>query len=65
MPHGDRIQNLTALLRAELPRLREQYAVESLGLFGSYVRGEHEHDSDLDILVEFFRAPTFFQFLDL
>ena len=27
--------------------------VKILGLFGSYVRGDHREDSDLDVLVEF------------
>ncbi|MFZ1897305.1 nucleotidyltransferase family protein [Methanoregula sp.] len=33
--------------------LRDQYKVKILGLFGSYVRGDHREDSDLDVLVEF------------
>jgi len=53
------------ILRAELPRLRRRYGVRSLGLFGSVVRGEERSTSDIDILVEFDRAPTFFQFIAL
>ena len=52
-------------LRRELPRLCRDYAVCSLGLFGSYVRGEQRQGSDLDILVEFSRIPGFLRFLDL
>jgi hypothetical protein len=52
-------------LRRELPRLRRDYAVRSLGLFGSYVRGEQRQGSDLDILVEFSRIPGMLRFLDL
>ena len=33
--------------------LRKEYGVREIGVFGSYVRGEHRTDSDLDILVEF------------
>jgi hypothetical protein len=33
--------------------LREKYGVERIGLFGSYVRGERQEGSDLDILIEF------------
>ncbi len=32
--------------------LREKYKVRSLGVFGSYVRGEQRKRSDLDVLVE-------------
>jgi len=35
------------------PSLEEEYKVKSIGIFGSYIRGEEEKESDLDILVEF------------
>ena len=53
------------LLRLEMPRLRQEYAVASLGLFGSYVRGEQRKGSDLDVLVEFSKVPGMLRFLDL
>lgn len=52
-------------IREDLPRLRREYAVHSLGLFGSYVRGEQRRGSDLDVLVEFSEVPGMFRFLDL
>ena len=52
-------------LRLEFPRLRREYAVLSLGLFGSYVRGEQHKQSDLDVLVEFSKAPGMLRFLAL
>jgi predicted nucleotidyltransferase len=52
-------------LRAHLPELREQYGVRTLGVFGSYVRGEQKPRSDLDLLVEFDQAPTLPEFIDL
>ena len=52
-------------LRVHLPEVRERYHVTTLGVFGSYVRGEQGRRSDLDILVEFSQAPTFLQFLSL
>jgi len=48
---GD-VEKLRAELRRQLPALSERYGVVSLGLFGSYVRGEQHPDSDLDVLVE-------------
>lgn len=59
------VQDLTARLRQEMPRLRQEYGVRSLGIFGSYVRGEQKKGSDLDILVEFTRVPGMFRFLEL
>jgi uncharacterized protein len=36
-----------------------------LGVFGSYLRGEATAESDLDILVEYDRPPSLFQFVRL
>ncbi|HEX9868941.1 MAG TPA: nucleotidyltransferase family protein [Candidatus Tectomicrobia bacterium] len=44
-------------LRVHLPDLRERYGVRTLGVFGSYVRGEQKSRSDLDLLVEFDARP--------
>jgi predicted nucleotidyltransferase len=35
------------------PSLEEKFKVKSIGIFGSYVRGEEKEESDLDVLVEF------------
>ena len=37
--------------------LAERYSVETLEVFGSYVRDEQKKDSDLDILVTFKEEP--------
>lgn len=39
------------------PDLRERYGIRTLGVFGSYVRGEQTSRSDLDLLVEFDGRP--------
>jgi len=57
--------DIRASLRDELPRLRREYAVKSLELFGSFVRGEASENSDLDLLVEFDETPTLFSFVRL
>ena len=33
--------------------LKEKFAVKSIGVFGSYLRGEQSDQSDIDILIEF------------
>jgi hypothetical protein len=53
------------MLRAELPNLEQSYGVRALGVFGSIVRDEQRSRSDVDILVEFQRTPTFFEFIEL
>ena len=44
----------------------ESFGVKRLGLFGSYVRNEHNPQSDIDILVEFVQdRKTFDNFIHL
>ncbi len=47
------LDEIRLCLRAMLPDLRGRYPIASLGVFGSWVRGEQRADSDLDLLVEF------------
>lgn len=35
------------------PLLQEQYGVKTLGIFGSFVRGDQDKNSDIDILIGF------------
>ncbi len=44
---------LVRRLRARMPELVARYGVKSLGIFGSYLRGEQKARSDFDVLVEF------------
>ena len=41
------------------------FNVKRIGLFGSYVRGEQNKNSDVDILVEFSKPIGLFKFMDL
>lgn len=54
-----------ARIRAHMPELQARYRVKSLGFFGSYVRGEQEEASDLDMLVDFDEPPSLFEFVRL
>ena len=57
----ERIINTICKSRAELLSL----GVRSIGLFGSFARGEAKAESDVDILVEFDTAKkTFDNFID-
>ena len=59
------LTQIRARLRALMPLLRTQYKVQQLEIFGSYVRGEADEKSDLDLLVTFTETPTLFQFIAL
>ncbi|MBI5227692.1 nucleotidyltransferase family protein [Candidatus Micrarchaeota archaeon] len=52
-------------LRSSLAAVKKNFAVKSLGIFGSYVRNEQTNLSDVDILVEFEKTPGLFKFLEL
>lgn len=59
------LDEIRRLLRQEMPRLQREYAVRSLEIFGSFVRGEASANSDLDLLVNFDDTPTLFGFVRL
>jgi uncharacterized protein len=59
------ISELLQKLRALSSHLKEAYQVDTLQAFGSYVRGEEETSSDLDILVTFSETPSLLEFVAL
>ena len=59
------IHKIKLTLRESAPYLKSEYDVESIGIFGSFVRGEQNSKSDLDLLVTFFRKPGLFKFISL
>jgi hypothetical protein len=59
------LDELQRKLQNLLPVLIERYQVESIALFGSYVRGEQRPESDLDVLVTFRSPPSLFKFVQL
>lgn len=65
MQRNGKLDRHISVLRKHLPELQERYGLRSLGIFGSFVRGGQRKRSDLDVLVEFDRAPTLFGFIDL
>lgn len=46
------LTEIQEILRSHKPYLAEAYGVTELGVFGSYVRGGQQPDSDVDILIE-------------
>lgn len=46
------LDDILTQLRTIQPALRGRYPIRSMGIFGSYARGEQREDSDLDLLVE-------------
>ena len=46
-------EEIGADLQSLKPVLRDRFQVETIGIFGSYSRGEQKNTSDIDILVTF------------
>jgi hypothetical protein len=47
------VRDIKKKLEELKPSLEEEFKVKSIGIFGSYIRGEEKKESDLDVLVEF------------
>ncbi len=64
---GNRIdyKQLARILKTQKQNLKERYKISEIGIFGSYVRGEHKRGSDLDILVEYEQMPDLLEFINL
>lgn len=58
------ITDVAEIKTKALPVLKEAGVTRS-SIFGSYVRGEHREDSDIDMLVEPPKDMSLFDFVDL
>lgn len=61
--HARSLDDIRHVLKQSMPEIENRYKVKSLGIFGSYVRGDMKRSSDLDILVEFHQAPSLLEFI--
>jgi hypothetical protein len=57
------LKKMLEILHQQVPLLAERYSVETLEVFGSYVRSEQKKDSDLDVLVTFKEVPSLLTFI--
>ena len=58
-------EEIKEILSKSKPIVQEKYQVKELGIFGSYVRGEQNESSDVDILIAFEKAPSLLKFIEL
>jgi predicted nucleotidyltransferase len=59
------VEEIRRTLEAHKGELNHKYHVKSVGIFGSYLRGEQRETSDVDILVEFERPIGLIEFVKL
>lgn len=60
-----KIDDITTRLHDQLSFLKEVYHVESLKIFGSFLRDQQTEKSDLDILVTFSEVPGLLKYIEL
>ncbi len=46
-------QEIENKLKTLKPYIQDEFGVDQIGYFGSFARGDHRNDSDLDLLVTF------------
>ena len=59
------LQGILSKLREMKPLLENKYKIINLEIFGSYVKGTENLDSDIDILVEFKENADLFDLIKL
>lgn len=58
-------EEIKAILTTHKKELTENFKVEEIGIFGSYVKHEQKQTSDIDILVEFVEPVGLLSFVKL
>ena len=61
----EEVEQIMIKLKENLPFFEEKYKVKTLGVFGSYIRGEQKKKSDVDILVEFEKSIGLLDFVGM
>ncbi len=60
-----KIEQIKKILTSHKNILRNKYNVKEIGIFGSYVNGNYNKESDVDILVEFSNPVGLIKFIKL
>jgi uncharacterized protein len=62
---NSQLTQLIDKLKIQKDYLEREFAIEKIGLFGSYVKDQQKQGSDLDVLVEFKQMPGLFRYIEL
>ena len=63
--HMKSLTEIKRIIRMHKPMLIEKHKISEIGIFGSYVRGEGNQNSDIDILVNFEEYPGLIEFVGM
>jgi predicted nucleotidyltransferase len=58
-------KEIEKIIQKNKKELKEKYGLKEIGIFGSYVKGEQDENSDVDMLVEVERPMGFVKFIKL
>ena len=59
------LEEIKKIINEHKPILEERFKVNSIGIFGSYVRKSQKEKSDIDVLVDFYETIDLFDFVEL
>jgi len=58
-------ESIIDMLKNQKAFLYDKFSIKNLNLFGSVARGDDNNDSDIDILVEFYKTPDLLTFIEI
>jgi len=59
------LEDIKQVILKHADKLKNEFNVKSIRVFGSYAEGRQREDSDLDLIVDFFETPTYFDIIEL
>lgn len=59
------IDRIKKQIRNNIQPIKNKYKIKTIGVFGSYVRGNQKKESDVDILIEFEEPVSLLEFITL
>ena len=60
-----KLEDIQECVKTYKNQLAQEYKIKTIGIFGSYIRGQQQDTSDLDILVDFEETIGLFKFVAL
>ena len=59
------LNEIKKILSEHKKELKEKYKVKTIGIFGSYARGEQKETSDIDILIDYYEPISLLKLIEL
>ena len=59
------IKEIKEILERNRKKLEKEYNIKSIKIFGSYAEGKQKEKSDVDLIVDFKKTPTFIELIKI